>query len=909
MTTRAISSTILLAALFSLPAVAQLMQPLPEDRGAAALSLQLKRLQTWGSILAINAHPDDEDGAMLTYESRGQGVRTMLVSLTRGEGGQNTMSADSYDALGLLRTQELIRAAAYYGAEVRWGTVADFGFSKTQEESFDQWGHDRVLCDAVAAVRRFRPLVITSSFVGGTTDGHGHHQVAGEIAQEVFNAAGDATVCPDPGLAPWKPLKVYARVPTFSITEKGMFDYATGQWAPVLFKNYITGEGMHAAPATNVVVETGGVDPVLGRSYAQIAREGWDQQRTQNGGGFLALPGEVSSEYHLYASRVGSTGAKETSFFDGIDTSLMGLAKLSSAPPTFLLAGLTTVSGEIEAAQSEYKPTKPEAIAPHLHKALDATIETYSRLCKARPWTGEAELLCHELWNKRRQLNDALALALSLDVNAWVATTEDNNTRLSYDEAPRTLLAGQQATVRVHATAAPNPLLAFSNSHLVVPQTWQQEKPAAAPATNPDARISIQIPPDAAPTAPYFHRDSIESPYYEISDESLRGESWTPYPLQVQSTWIYDGASITITRPVVTAERVNGEGMVLEPAVIAPALSLSVTPSANFIISGNTDTIPVTVRLHAEKAIDGEVHLKLSPGWSSTPGTQKFLLKHSGEEAELSFTLQPPADTDDKLFRIQAEAVAEEQSYTSAFERIGYEGITPSYRLRPAEVRLRSIDLKLPRERSIGYVMGTGDELPAALTALGFEVHLLNDAEIAGSDLSHYSTILVGIRAYSSRAELRQHQERLMDYVQKGGNLVVEYQSEDFPAPYPLSLGRSPEKVVEEAAPVKLLEPTSPLLNSPNRITTHDFDNWVEERGHSFLTSWDNHYAALTETADKGQAPQRGGLVTTQFGQGRYIYMSFALYRQLPELVPGACRLLVNLLNPVAQSEKDAVSK
>jgi hypothetical protein len=334
-------------------------------------------------------------------------------------------------------------------------------------------------------------------------------------------------------------------------------------------------------------------------------------------------------------------------------------------------------------------------------------------------------------------------------------------------------------------------------------------------------------------------------------------------------------------------------------------LSLTVTPSASFILSGNTRKIPVAVRLHAEKEITGELHLKLPAGWTSSPTTQNFSLKHSGDEAEFSFALQAPADTDDMLFHIQAEALADGRTYASNFERIGYPGITPSYRLRPAEVLLRSIDLKLPTQRSIGYIMGTGDELPASLTALGFDVHLLSPVEIASSDLSRYSTILIGIRAYSSRAELHQHHDRLMDYVRRGGNLVVEYQSEDFPAPYPLSLGRSAEKVVEERAPVKLIEPASLLLNSPNRITTADFDGWVEERGHSFLASWDNHYAALTETADRGQASQRGGLVTTQFGKGRYTYVSFALYRQLPELVPGACRLLVNLLNPSTQSHED----
>ena len=235
-------------------------QPLAEDRGANGLWQELQRLHTWASLMTIVAHPDDEDGGMLTYESRGNGVRTSLMTLTRGEGGQNVMSSDADDALGLIRTNELLKADEYYGAAQYWGRVADYGFSKTIEEAFQQWGHERVLYDVVRAVRINRPLVITATFIGGITDGHGQHQVSGEIAQEVFTAAGDPNVFPDQikaGLRPWSPLKVYARVPNYSIGKEGIFDYATGKWAPVRFYNYVTKEWSTTAPATNVVVPGG----------------------------------------------------------------------------------------------------------------------------------------------------------------------------------------------------------------------------------------------------------------------------------------------------------------------------------------------------------------------------------------------------------------------------------------------------------------------------------------------------------------------------------------------------------------------------------------------------------------------------------------------------------------------------
>src|ERR1700723_124736 len=314
--------------------------PLPEDRGAAALEQSLRRLSSTASLMMIVAHPDDEHGALLTYLSRGLGVRCTLLTLTRGEGGQNAMSGESYDALGLIRTHELLKAGEKLGVKQLWGTEIDFGFSKTQEESFARWGHERVLYDAVLAVRRVRPQIIVSTFVGGITDGHGQHQVSGEIAQEVFKAAADPKVFPEQlkdGLEPWQPLAVYSMVPFAPVTAKGMFDYATGKWAPARFHNYVTGEWTTGELATDVTIEVGTRDPALGRSYAQIARQGWGEQKSQNGGAVATLSGPVTTSYHLWAvapSAAAKPGAIPTdnSLFHNsrvnINTSLEGLASL-----------------------------------------------------------------------------------------------------------------------------------------------------------------------------------------------------------------------------------------------------------------------------------------------------------------------------------------------------------------------------------------------------------------------------------------------------------------------------------------------------------------------------------------------------------------------------------------------------
>jgi len=256
-----------------------------------------------------------------------------------------------------------------------------------------------------------------------------------------------------------------------------------------------------------------------------------------------------------------------------------------------------------------------------------------------------------------------------------------------------------------------------------------------------------------------------------------------------------------------------------------------------------------------------------------------------------------PATTETGAYTMQAVARSAGRTYQTGWQSVGYAGLRPYNLYKPAQLKTRKVDVKLAPSLRVGYIMGTGDLVPQAIEALGSTPHLLTAAELASSDLSAWNVIVIGIRAYSARPELAAAQPRLQEFVRRGGTLIVQYQSANFPAPLPLAMGRMPERVVDEAAPVKLLAPTNSLLTWPNAIGAADFDGWVEERGHSFLDTWDAGYTALTETADAGQDPQRGGLLVAHHGKGTYIYVAFALYRQLPELVPGAYRLLANLLS------------
>ena len=888
--------------------------PLPEDRGEAAVTQDIQRLKTTASAMDIVAHPDDEDGALLTYLSRGLGVRTILYTLTRGEGGQNAMSSESYDALGVIRTQELLKADEYYGAKQVWGTQADFGFSKTQEEAFARWGHDRVLYDAVLAVRRERPEVIFATFIGAVSDGHGQHQVSGEIAQEVFKAAGDPKVFPDQlkdGLQPWQPLAVYGMTPFAPINKGQVFDYATGKLAPAKFRNYVTGEWIEGQPSTDATMPVGTWDPVLGRTYAQIATEGWGQQKSQNGGNNPPLSGPAAARYHLWAAVPAVTsgspaGAGDNDLFHNhhvnIDTSIAGLARVAPGA-AWLLADLK----QIDAGLEEFSKQCPchggldtaHRVSPIYRQAIDLRGKVADSNLDAQ---SKASLV-FELDAKIAEFESALENMLGLEVTAF-RTKEDKVQRGGFrrdsaDEMPRTVSPSEEFKVRVHVSGlTPDVHLAKTWFESPSKEPWKHGDPVSTASEPPvsDAIYALKAPEDAEPTQPFFTRPSIEQPYYDISRPEWRERSFAPYPLSAWAEFTLDGVPIRVGEVVQSLQRTTGHGGYYEPLVVTPAIGVSVDPDAR-ILPLNGGPLPVKVTVHTQAAAEGTVTLKLPDGWRAEPSEAHFKRAAGGDTEPILFSVTPSA-VQSGAYTLKAVARCGDHSYETGWQSVGYPGLVPYNMYKPAQLKTRKVDVKLAPGLRIGYVMGTGDNVPEDIEELGATPHLLSDSDLTTGDLSAWNVIVIGIRAYSNRPVLTAAQPRLDDFVRNGGTVIVQYQSANFPAPLPLAMNnRMPERVVDEQSPVKLLDPSNPLLNQPNKITAADFEGWVEERGHSFLETWDKGYTPLTETADAGQDPQKGGLLVAHPGKGTYIYVAYALYRQLPELVPGAYRLLANLLS------------
>ena len=892
------------------------------NRGATALWQSLVKLRTRASLMLIVAHPDDEDGGMLTYESRGQGAHVAVMTLTRGEGGQNLMSGDFNDALGLVRTQELLAADRYMGVDQMWGTEVDFGFSKTKEESLSNWGHDRVLYDAVRAVRLYRPLVVTSVFVGGITDGHGQHQVSGEMAQEVFTAAGNPKVFPEQiaeGLKPWSPLKVYARVPFFSVSSKGMYDYATGKYAPARFYNYVTKQWSTESPKPNVTIPEGSYSPVLGMSYLQFARLGLGLQKSQNGGMGIPAAGAYDVPYHLYGSRVSSaapsapilstptSSTQENSFFDGIDTSLPGIATLAPGETSFLHQDLVRIDAIVQHAMEVYRIAAPEKTAPLLRDGMQATNELMAKVYASSLTAREKYDLLHELRIKRAQFNDALVQALGLSLRAQVAPEDESTgpfTRFGDSgDTFVTAVPGQTFGVQVHVVEGSDAPVKIAGVTLDSPAG------AAASLTSgelghtiarnqaEDLRFSVNLPADAKLTRPSFSRPGIEQPYYTVADPAMRNASLPLPPLTAWVTAQYGGVTLRFGQVVQTLHRVTGQGAVYEPLVVAPAISVQVSPAAGVLpLTEKTLRVAARIRSNVKGAATGSVSLELPPGWSASPRQVPFTLAKDGDSIEIPFVVTPGIMAE-KPYTMTAVATWDGKQYREGYQTVGYAGLLPANLYRPATYRARGVDVKVAPGLKVGYLPGTGDEVQASLENLGVNAVTLTMDDVAEGRLAGYDVVILGVRAYAAHPGLAAANGQLLEYAHRGGVLIVQYNRGQFDyGPYPTTLG-SEEKVVDESAPVKLLQPTSPVLTWPNRITEHDFDGWVEERGHSFMETWDPRYQAPLETHDPAQDPQKGGLLIAKTGSGVYVYVAFALYRELPEGVPGAYRLFANLLS------------
>jgi LmbE family N-acetylglucosaminyl deacetylase len=845
---------------------------------AVSLAESIYRLPVYVSVLHTAAHPDDENNALLAYLARGRFARTAYLSLTRGDGGQNRIGPELVEALGIIRTEELLAARRVDGAEQFFTRAYDFGFSKSADETLAKWGHEEILGDIVRVIRMFRPDVIISRFAGTPSDGHGHHQAAGILTREAFVAAGDPHRFPQQiaeGLQPWQATKLF-------------------------WNEFRSWRGSAPAqPAGEVTVDLGAYSPLLERTYYHLGVRAQNLHRSQ-------LPPRLPRYgKHLDGFRrldvEGSGSAND--LFDGMDLTLLRIADVvreSTAERDRLRAALREIQTIAATAAERFRPQDPSAVVPLLSQGYERLRRLRTLL---RTWALEAhaaDRIDFALSVKEREFRTALERSLGLEIEA-VAGAQN-------------AVRGGTLAVGVSMINHSPRTIAIESVHLKAPVGWQVDDPLfqetlLAPQQGAELAFQVVIPADAVFTQPYWLESPRIGDRFSVTDPKLLVNPFATPLLSASLRWRIqeDGFSEVVASERAVEFPVAGRGSDdgRQPIRVVPELSLALEPP--LLIAPLTDQPhqkQVSVTVVGNVAGDTVVRLQAPAGWTVDPAEHRIALTAAGQEATRRFSIQIPALTAEGRFRIDAVADFRGQRFSRGYRVVDYPHIRSHLRYRDAVTNVEVFKVDTAPDLNVGYVMGAGDSVPDAIEQLGIRVSLLSAEDLAAADVSRYDTIMVGARAYEFRPDLVANQQRLMDYVREGGTVIVQYQtlaSEGVTfTPYPAKLSRA--RVVDETARVTILEPAHPIFQWPNRITEQDFGGWVQERGLYFLEHWDERFMPLLESHDAGEPPQRGGMVIAPYGKGQYVYTGYAWFRQLPAGVPGAFRIVANLLSlPRAQ--------
>ncbi len=810
-------------AVLALAASAAEAGPRPPDAlDAGATRVALEKLRVTGSVLYVAAHPDDENTAMLAWLARGRKVRTAYLAMTRGDGGQNLIGPELGEALGVIRTQELLAARRVDGAEQLFTRAVDFGFSKGPDETFAFWGHDSILADVVRAIRRFQPDVIVTRFPTDGRGGHGHHTASAILAEEAFTAAADPARFPQCGPA-WRAKRLF-------------------------WNAFVRGD---AAPEPGWLgVDVGGYEPLLGRSWGEIAAESRSNHKSQ-GFGVAERHGALPN---WLAPRLGAPA--KTDLLDGVDLTWAAFGPAGVRLDTLLARALRA-----------YDPARPEALLPRLFEAR--------RALAALPAGPRPAVLAA----KRAEL-DALLRSCS---GLWLEAVALQPTVVPGDP------------VRVAIAIENRRGLDVAVRGVTIGGARDDAPPVFASGAFAET-LEVRIPAEAAPTQPYWLRRPALAGRYDVADAALIGRPEDPPALAATVTLRIGGETFDASVPVAYrwADPVEGERWrsleIAPPATLEPDQAVYAFPDA----APRT----VTVRVQAQRdRVAGRVALALPPGWSSAPPSADVTLAKAGEETHVHFAVTPgPGPAASSL---TAGITVDGRTWSLGREPVDHPHIPLQVLHPPATARLVRADIRHLGTR-VGYVDGSGDAIPAALRQLGYEVVPLTDDDLEEGDLSRFDAIVTGVRAFNTRPRLEAVQGRLLDWVAAGGTLVVQYNTtaQGVPrqlGPWPLTISR--DRVTDETAEVTVLAPGHPLLTRPNAIGPADFAGWVQERGLYFANPADPRYERVLACHDPGEPDRDGGLLYARHGKGVFVYCAYAMFRQLPAGVPGAWRLFANLVS------------
>jgi len=844
-------------------------------------------------VLVIAAHPDDEDTQLITWLARARHVETAYLSLTRGDGGQNLIGNELGEALGVIRTEELLAARRIDGGRQYFTRAYDFGFSKNADETFRHWPKDSILRDVVTVVRSFKPHVIVAMFSGTPRDGHGQHQASGILAREAYDLAGDGVRFPravTAGLDPWTPLKFYR-----------------GAW------------GSRDQPGA-LRINVGEFDAMLGRSYAEIAAQSRSQHKSQ-GFGSLEPKGVRFTQIRREASRVNESqpADRERSMFDGIDTTWArftpadlptssrgsadsiraGIARAQAAPylrdPGSVIAPLTAIVRGLFApavpipapfVAAPPRPTRGTAPAPD---APQATLDfsTASAIVGGRA---------------QRALAIATGIAVEATIDRPTVAIDDTATLTVtvYNRGKRAVRATPgELSLHCGATGATMPAArsdgTASDGGAVIPpdssRVW-----TVRPCVN---RLPVTLGPwwlDTPRVGDMFSQASTA----RSEGEMTRGPAISVAIDTDASALEGTGTAFAVATPIVyrVADPIRGD--VRRPVAHVPELSVTLERAIEYAPATTPIVRQVRVELRsaATASRDVRVSLRLPAGLRADSAVRTVTLPAVGAVRSATFTVRGELPPGRHAISVVAEANG--RRFTTGYTSIEYDHIRPQRLYRDATLAIEAVDLKVPPDAVIAYIQGVGDNSAPMLQQLGLRVSVLDAADIPKTDLSRFTAIVVGTRAYESNEALVANNAALLDYVKRGGTMVVQYGQYEMQnsslMPYPITISRPADRVTDEGSAVLILDPKARVLTYPNAISAADFAGWVQDRSLYMPRTHALEYAGVVSTNDPGEQPNDGGILVARYGEGAYVYTTFAFFRQLPNGVPGAARLFLNLL-------------
>ncbi|MBN8879346.1 MAG: PIG-L family deacetylase [Sphingobacteriales bacterium] len=789
---------------------------------SAEMYQALRKLNILGSVLYIAAHPDDENTRLITYLSKDRLYRTGYLSMTRGDGGQNLIGDEQGIELGLIRTQELLAARRVDGGEQFFTRAYDFGYSKNPEETFTKWDKEKILSDVVWVIRKFQPDVLITRFPTTGEGGHGHHTASAILANEAFTAAADPSRFPEQlkYVKPWQARRI-------------------------LFNSFNFG-GNNTITSDQLKLDVGGYNPLLGKSYGEIAAESRSQHKSQGFG----VPASRGESFESFKTTGGKAPVND--IMDDIDLTWKRVP------------GGEKIAVAIDSITRNFDLLYPERSVPALVKLYQAINRLEDGYWKTQKLKETQELIAQ-----------CGGLFLEATTTEQFAVQTDS-VKISFNFNNRQGVNAVLQNVRIDRLDS-----SFSRS---LPKN-----------RNISFAKNFYVPASKPLTQPYWLAKKMEEGYFNVSDQLLIGrpDVEPSYTMQVQLK-IMD-QPFSFERPVKYKFTDPVKGELYEPLVVVPPVLVSVDPA--IVVRTTKESPPFTVTLKANKdftATNASLQLE---GNSSSP-LLKTPLPSIGKDKIVSYE----ARIQDTIRRPYRDIYLQngKEIFNQGLRSIHYDHIPYIAYYKTSVLQTSFVDLKTYNKR-IGYITGAGDKVPASLEQMGYEVVLLGDKELARNNLQQYDAIITGVRAYNTNEWMNAHYDKLMKYVQDGGNLIVQYNTSSNIGPVkarigPYSFNISRTRVTDEKAEVTFLKPEHPVLNFPNKITQDDFKGWIQERSIYHGADWDKNFETILTMHDPGEAADAGSLLIAKYGKGYFTYTGLVFFRELPAGVPGAYRLLANII-------------